>query len=131
MSVCCTSVLPEELDRPIAGAVDADLRARHDAEAVLEPDLRAAVEAEEVLGQVAEVALAERTREAVGDAERALALAAGAGVVGSVDQREVGLRRFRSASSRSCSAGAGAACAAAGAPGIAGRAWGRQLRSRR
>ena len=64
-------LLPEELDRPIARPVKADLRAAHDAEPVLEPDLRAVVDAESIGQQVAEITLAQRTREAVGHPERA------------------------------------------------------------
>src|SRR5262245_59926796 len=68
-------VLRAELDGLAARrAVEADLPVRHDAEAVLEPDRLAVVEAEEVTGQVAEIAVAERPAEAVGDAERALEL---------------------------------------------------------
>ena len=67
-------VLPEDLDRAIAGAVDADLRARAQPVAQLEADLRARVEAEEVGQQIAEIAAAERTREAVRHAERDLVL---------------------------------------------------------
>ena len=47
-------VLAEELDRPIVGAVDADLAAGHDADAELHADHRARVEAEEVGGEAAE-----------------------------------------------------------------------------
>ena len=65
-------MLPEELDRSIRRPVDADLRAAHDAEAILETDLRTAVEAEQVSGEVAEVALSERPREPVRDPEGAL-----------------------------------------------------------
>ena len=66
------AVLREELDRPVARAVDADLQAAHQAEAVFQPDLRAGVEPEEILEQVAEVALSQRPAEAVGHAKRAL-----------------------------------------------------------
>src|SRR6185503_19847416 len=64
-------LLQEELDRPIAGAVNPDLRAGHEPEAVFEPDLRARIEAEEIPGEIAEIALAQRPREPVSDAERA------------------------------------------------------------
>ena len=66
------AVLREELDRPVARAVDADLRPSHDAEAVLESDLGTVVETEEIREQVAEVTLTERTRKAMGQAEYAL-----------------------------------------------------------
>ena len=89
-------VLAGQLDRPIVGAVEADLAAGHDPHAELEADHRARVEAEEVRRQVAEVAFAKRPREAVGDAERALPLRqAQAGR--QVDQREVGLRPVQDA----------------------------------
>ena len=52
-------------DRAVAGAVDPELRAAEETEPQTEADLRAAVEAEEVRREVAEVALAERPREAV------------------------------------------------------------------
>ena len=64
--------------------------ARNSPKRYLEPDLRAAVEAEEVLDQIAEVALAERPREAVGDAERALVPGQPQGRR-QADQGEVGL----------------------------------------
>ena len=64
-------LLPEELDRPVARPVKPDLRAAHDAEPVFEPDLRAVVDAESIGQQVAEITLAQRTREAVGHPERA------------------------------------------------------------
>jgi hypothetical protein len=64
-------VLPEELDRAIRGAMDADLRAAEKSEAILQPDLRAAVQTEEVLGKLSEVAITERTCEAVRHAESA------------------------------------------------------------
>jgi hypothetical protein len=54
------AVLREELDRPVAGTVMPHLQPAHETEAVLEPDLRARVEAEEVRGQIAEIALSER-----------------------------------------------------------------------
>ena len=88
------AVLREELDRPVARAVDADLRASHDAEPVLEADLRAAVEAEEIRGEVTEIALPERTRKAMRDAERALVLR-DAQRRRQVDEREVRLRSIR------------------------------------
>ena len=65
-------VLGQELDGPVVVPVHRQLGAAEQPEAVLEPDLGAAVEAEEVLDQIHEVALAERPREAVGDAEAAL-----------------------------------------------------------
>src|SRR5207247_2636362 len=65
-------VLAEELDRPIARAMDADLSIGHDPESVLEADLRAGVDAEQIGGEVAEVPLTERAGEAVGYARGAL-----------------------------------------------------------
>ena len=50
-------MLPEELNRLVAGAVDADLRSAQESEAIFEADLRAAVGAETVREQIAEVAL--------------------------------------------------------------------------
>ena len=73
-----TLMLAEKLDRPIARPVNADLRAAHDAEPVLESDLRAVVDAECVRQQVAEITLAQRTREAVRHPERARRTAASA-----------------------------------------------------
>ena len=55
-------VLREELDRAIRRAVDADLRAAHEAEPVLEADLRTGVEAEQILRQVPEIPVTQRTR---------------------------------------------------------------------
>src|SRR5690606_21043760 len=66
------ALLAEELDALVARAVHADLRAAPQAPADLEADLRAAVEAERVRQQIAEVPLAERTREAVRDPEAPL-----------------------------------------------------------
>src|SRR5262245_44884664 len=63
--------LPEDLDRLVARAMDADLGCGHDAKAVLEADLRPRVEPEKVAQQVAEVPPPERSREAVGHPERA------------------------------------------------------------
>ena len=88
------AVLREELDRPVARAVDADLGTAHDAEPVLEADLRAAVEAEEILGEVTEIALPERTRKAMRDAERALVFR-DAQRSRQIDEREVRLRSIR------------------------------------
>src|SRR5437773_5877262 len=65
-------VLAEELDRPIARSMDADLSVGHDPESVLEADLRAGVDAEQIGGEVAEVPLTERAGEAVGYAKGAL-----------------------------------------------------------
>ena len=62
-------LLREEFDGPVAGAMNADLGAGHDAETVFETDLRTAVESEEVAGEIAEVAGAERTAEPVRDPE--------------------------------------------------------------
>ena len=55
------ALLPEDLDRPLAGAVDADLRARQQPVAELEADPRAGIEAEEVADQIAEIAAARAT----------------------------------------------------------------------
>ncbi len=85
-------VLQEELNRALARPMDAELRSRDDPEAVLEADLRAAIEAEEVRRQVAERSLAEGPREAVRDAERA-AEAGNAQRRRQPDDREVRLRR--------------------------------------
>src|SRR6478672_10882467 len=69
------AILGEQLDGLAARrSVHPDLAVRHDAEAVFEADRRAIVEAEEIAGQVAEIPVAERPPEAVGDAERALEL---------------------------------------------------------
>ena len=51
-------VLGEQLDGSIAGPVDAELSAAHDAEPVFKADLRARVDAEEVLDQIAEIPVA-------------------------------------------------------------------------
>ena len=67
-------MLGEELDRPIRCPVNADLCPAHEAKPVLEADLRAAVEAEQITGKVAEASLAERACEAMRHAERALEL---------------------------------------------------------
>src|SRR5262249_59889068 len=58
------AVLPEDLDRAIARPVHADLRARKQAVAQLEADLRAIVQPEEVADQITEVAESERAIEA-------------------------------------------------------------------
>ena len=120
-SDCCfTSYCPKNWMVAIVGAVDADLRARRHADAELEPDDRARVETEEVLGQVAEVAFAERPREAVGDAERALPL--GQAQAGrQVDQREVGLRPVQDGVVALLFGGAGAGVAVAWGAGTQGR----------
>ena len=52
--------------------MDADLCPAHDSKPVLETDLRAAVEAEQIRGKVAEASVVERTGEAMRDAKRAL-----------------------------------------------------------
>ena len=52
--------------------MDACLQPAHQAEAVLETDLRAGVEAEEIAGQIAEISIAERPPETVRHAEGAL-----------------------------------------------------------
>src|SRR4030095_9270433 len=64
-------VVSEELDRSIVGAMDANLCAAPQPESIFETDLCAAVAAEEVVGEVSEIADAERSSEAVRDAERA------------------------------------------------------------
>src|SRR3989442_1344720 len=61
--------LREELDGAVAGAVDPELRPAEHAVAQLQADLRAVVEAEEIGEQVAEAALAQGPREAMGHAE--------------------------------------------------------------
>ena len=66
------AVLPEELDRLAARAMDAHLAAANQSEAILQADLRAGVEAEQIAGEVAEIAGAERPSEPVRDPERAL-----------------------------------------------------------
>ena len=71
--------------------MNADLRTAHEAEAVLEADLRAAVEAEQIARQVAEIAVAKRTRETMRHAERALELRQ-AQRRRQRDQGEIGLR---------------------------------------
>src|SRR5437764_5654265 len=64
------AVLPEELDRLVARAVNADLAVLDDAEAVLEADDAAVVEAEEIAEQAARAGVAvERAREAMRHAE--------------------------------------------------------------
>ena len=50
-------MLTEDLRISIARAVDADLRAVHQAVTKLETDLRAGVEAEEIVREIAEVAM--------------------------------------------------------------------------
>ena len=65
-------VLPEDLNRPIARAMDADLRTRGEAVTQLEADLRARIKSEKVRRQIAEVSLPQRTGEPVRDAERQL-----------------------------------------------------------
>ena len=89
-------MLREELDGPVAGPMDADLRAGHDSEAVLEADLCAAVEPEELTGEIAEIAGTERARESMRDAERA-AEARDLQGRGQPDDREVRLRRIHRA----------------------------------
>ena len=51
----------EELDGAIAGPVDPDLPTWHESEAILEADLRAGVETEEIFRQLAEAPLAQVT----------------------------------------------------------------------
>ena len=72
-------------------AVDSDLRAAKDAEAIFEADDGAAVEPEQVADQVAEIAVAERAAKAMRDAKRAL-VARHAQRRGQRREREVGLR---------------------------------------
>src|SRR5688572_30935044 len=64
-------VLAEERDRPVARPQDAGLQPARQAEAVLEADDGAIVEAEKVFRQRSEVVLAERPQEPVRDAESA------------------------------------------------------------
>src|SRR5258708_5629268 len=66
------ALLAEDLDRPIAGAMDPDLRAGHQPVAELEAALRAGIEAEEIADQVAEVPAPEWSREPMRHAERHL-----------------------------------------------------------
>src|SRR5712691_11117151 len=54
--------------RPIARAMAADLSVRYDLETLVEANLRAGVDAEEIGGEIAEVPLAQGTGEAVCDA---------------------------------------------------------------
>ena len=63
-----------ELDGPIGGAIDAELRAAERRVFQVEADLRARIEAEEALDEIAEVAVAHRPQEAVRQPERQLAL---------------------------------------------------------
>src|SRR5688500_3426863 len=64
-------VLAEERDRPVARPQDAGLQPARQAEAVLEADDGAIVEAEKVFRERPEVVLAERPQEPVRDAESA------------------------------------------------------------
>jgi hypothetical protein len=54
--------------------VKSDLRRTHDPKPVLEANLRATVEAEEITRKVTEASIAERARKSVRDPERALEL---------------------------------------------------------
>ena len=83
-------MLREELDRAIRRPVNADLRTSPESEAVLEADLRAGVEAEQIPCQIAEIAVAERPRKAMRHAECALELRQ-AQRRRQRDQREIGL----------------------------------------
>ena len=67
-------MLPEELNRLIARAIDGHLRSTQESETILEADLGAAVGTEGIREQVAEVTLRERSREPMGHAKRARVL---------------------------------------------------------
>src|SRR5207247_2032608 len=83
------AVLPEELDRLVGGAIDADLAVRHDAEAVLEADHGAAVCAEAVGEEaVAAGVAADRPRETVRGAATRPARTGGGGPRGSERARD-------------------------------------------
>jgi hypothetical protein len=71
--------------------MDAHLQPAHQAETVFEPDSRARVETEQVPGKIAEIALAQRPPEPVGDAEGALELRHPQGGR-EIHHHEVGLR---------------------------------------
>ena len=62
----------EELNCTVRCAVDADLGEAKDPEAILETNLRAAIQAEQVAGEIAEIAGAKRPAEAVRDTKGAL-----------------------------------------------------------
>ena len=83
-------VLPEELDRLAARAVNPGLQPAHHTEPVLESDQRAAVEAEELAGELAETRPLSVPREPVRDAERAF-VARQPQRCWQVDGREIGL----------------------------------------
>src|SRR5206468_7021601 len=63
-------ILREELDGAIAGAMNTDLPVPDNPETVLEADLCARIDAEEIVEDVTEVVV-QRTREPVSDSERA------------------------------------------------------------
>jgi hypothetical protein len=65
-------MLREELDRPVRGPVNANLGASKDSEAILQADLCAGVETEEVFEQAPEISISEGARKSVRDAEGAL-----------------------------------------------------------
>src|SRR5207245_11246643 len=83
-------VFAEELDRLVVRPVNADLTVGHDAEAVLETDHGARVDAEEVGREIPEISAAERARETMRDPKGALVFRQPEGR-GEADQREVGL----------------------------------------
>ena len=88
------AVLPEELDRLVAGAMNPDLAVLHDAEAILEADDRAVVEAEQIAEKARRAGVAvQRTGEAVRDAKCALELRQPQRGR-QRGEREVGLRRL-------------------------------------
>jgi hypothetical protein len=64
------AILTEKLDRPVAGAVQADFAVSHDPEAILEAYLRPRVEAKQIAGQRAKVA-SQRLGKTVRNANRA------------------------------------------------------------
>ena len=86
-------LLREEFDGPVARPVNADLSAGHDAETVFEADLCTGIESEELTGEIAEIAGAERAREPMRDPERAAEPWNLQGR-GQPDDREVRLRRI-------------------------------------
>src|SRR5688572_6676576 len=85
-------VLTKELDRLVAaGAQQSHLQPAHQPEAILEPDDGPVVEPEQIVGDIAEVALAERPGKPMGHPERAFH-ARQAERRRQVDEREIGLR---------------------------------------
>src|SRR5688572_4055767 len=88
-------VLTEEFDRLVAARAEQPrLEPAHQAEAILEPDDCAVVEPEQIVGDVAKVALAERPGKPVRHPERALEPRQSERCR-QIDEREVRLRRVR------------------------------------